>query len=221
MKNNAWSNSDNFKFYQNMPLEDFYQGAIEGGLDNCCDIEAIIKYINQASSILEVGAGYGRVLDYLINTKKTNAKLYAIERVPKLYDLLKEKFQGKIKVFCDDILRLDILTEKMDLIIIMWASICEFSQKEQLPLLTKLISYLNKNGRLILDTIPISCKTISASKIDNNNRIIEKNYGNDYVYIPSDEALSLYAKKLQINLAEKIIYETRTQKKRCLYVFEA
>jgi len=78
-----WQNDDNLLIYNAMPLSEFRNTAINGGLENGCALDQIAHYIFKASSILEVGAGYGRVIANLLN-KGYSGKLTAIERDVKL-----------------------------------------------------------------------------------------------------------------------------------------
>jgi len=88
----VWSNTDNTAIYENMPIDEFYKIAVLSGLDTGKDIEVIWKYIQSAKSILEVGAGYGRVLNHLI-TRGFNGTLSAVERSKKLSHWLKSQYQ--------------------------------------------------------------------------------------------------------------------------------
>lgn len=211
----SWTNSHNAIMYKNMPLSYFKKEAIEGGLDNGCDIKAIMQYIKNAQSILEVGAGYGRALNYIIKSK-FKGELVALEREPKLCKVLKKRFKTA-KIIGDDI-RYFKLEKKFDLIIWLWASLCEFSKNEQLPALNNLVQHLNPKGFLIFDIIPITDKTINTIDFDRHNRVIATPYGNDNQYHPSPNEIERYLQKLALLKKEILVYETKTNKKRNLYV---
>lgn len=219
MKINNWTNTDNKQLYEKMPLEFFRSVAAQGGLDNGCDIKAISNYIHAANSILEIGAGYGRVLDSLLHDLNYKNELYGIERNKKLYNFLKSKFK-EIKIICADIKEFSP-DSKFDLILCMWGGISEFTQDEQPKILAKLLSMLNKNGNLIFDTILPECKTIRANKADGNNYVIQTEYGNDFIYLPSMQEIQHYIKTLNSQLVEEIIYTTATGKERYLYVIKS
>lgn len=212
-----WSNSDNAAMYKKMPIDHLKKGATQGGLNNGCDIKAIVKYIKNAKSILEVGAGYGRTLNH-ITKNGFIGKLFALEREIKLCRFLKKQFP-QIPIIHADIRQFKI-KHRFDLILWMWASLGEFSQAEQLPTLKNLISHLNTDGFLIFDSIPISCKTISGIAYDKHNRVILTPYGNDYVYLPSSHEIKFYAQKLNLLQKEIITYKTKTKKKRNLHVLQ-
>jgi SAM-dependent methyltransferase len=200
-----------------MPIDCFKQKAVQGGLDNGCDVKAIKKYIKNAKSILEVGAGYGRVLNHIIKNG-FKGKLFALEREQKLCRFLEKQFLQAHIIRAD--IRQFIIKQKFDLILWMWASLTEFSQAEQLLALKNLTLHLKIGGFLILDLISINCKTIDAINYDGHNKIITTAYGNDFIYLPSHDEIKLYAQKLNLLKKEIIIYKTKTNKKRNLYVLQ-
>ena len=59
--------------------------------------------INFPNEILEIGAGTGNLTEFLINKKPK--KIYLIEKDKKLFDVLKSKFENKIEIFNEDILK--------------------------------------------------------------------------------------------------------------------
>jgi hypothetical protein len=72
-------NEFNIKAYNNeQALQCLQKIATIGGLDNCCDVKLIENYLYNANNILEVGAGYGRVLEHLIKIN-LEGKVYAVE----------------------------------------------------------------------------------------------------------------------------------------------
>lgn len=212
-----WSNLNNIEFYETLSPEYYYAVATQGGLDNYCDVNALLPYISKATSILEIGAGYGRVLKGILKTGY-NKSLYAVERSRKACKYLVENFSNAAKIICTDIN--DFKPEdKFDLILWMWAGLCEFAKDEQLPALSCLLPSLNIGGHIIIDLIPDEDKALNTTNFDLNNRVIETPFGKDYVYIPSKQELVNYQKSLNLKLLEMIIYKTRTDKKRNLYVY--
>jgi SAM-dependent methyltransferase len=212
-----WSNHDNENFYQKVRIEDFYQNAVQGGLDTGIDIKNLEKYINNTNSILEIGAGYGRVLSHILNRGYTG-KLVAIERNQKFCQFLQSQFHGRANIFCADIINFKY-DDKFDLILWMWGSICEFSKTEQAQVISHLGKMLNKNGHLILDTIPIECTSINAIALNPHDRVIETSYGKDYCYLPSDDEITQYAQQTGLIHHEDLIYYTTSNRKRRLSVF--
>lgn len=213
----AWSNSDNADFYKKISIDSFKTEAVQGGIDDGCDVAAATKYISNAKSILEVGAGYGRVIERLFHLG-VNGEIYAVERDPKLCDFLKQRYP-KITVFCEDIRRLK-LKNKVDLIMWMWASLCEFSKSEQPEIIKKLASFLNHNGIMVLELIPITDKTTNAINVDQHNRVKQSIHGYDYGYFPSSLEINNYINQAHLLQREIINYKTKTNKVRNLYIFQ-
>ena len=77
----SWENRDNVSFYEILPIEGFQEIASVCGLDTCCDVSAILSHLIDASSILEIGSGYGRVLSFLQNIG-LKGKLFGLEVPP-------------------------------------------------------------------------------------------------------------------------------------------
>jgi phospholipid N-methyltransferase len=214
----SWSNSDNIAFYENMPLQHCIDVVKDGGLDNNCDVTAAKQYIDAAHSILEIGAGYGRALQSIIDMGYKKKALFAIERDRKLYQHLIKRFPTSAEIIHSDIK--DFNTNyKFDLILWLWTGICEFSKNEQPQILSKLINFLTPRGHIIIDLIPVKCKALNTTNFDQSNRIIKTPFGVDYIYIPSEKELKQHAKTLGMKNTEVITYKTRTNKIRKLYIF--
>jgi len=211
----SWNNSHNRAMYRKMPIPYLAKGAIEGGLDDGCDVKAITIYIKKAKSILEAGAGYGRALQFII-ASDFSGRLYAVEREPKLCRFLRRKYP-QIKVICDD-MRHFKMKYKFDLILLLWASLSEFCKAEQLLTLKNFVAHLNRDGYLIFDSIPLGCKTIRAITYDKHNKVVKTPYGDDRIYLPSLQEIELYAQKLHLSVEKIITYKTKTNRKRNLYV---
>ncbi len=214
-----WKNEDNAYFYNSISENLLPSFAVRGGLDTGCDIDIVKKYIKKAHSILEVGAGYGRVIKYLIG-KNCQAKITAIERSLRFCKLLELHFDKNIKIVHADIQHYET-NETFDLILWMWSGICDFSKEEQFLVLKKLVGFLNK-GLIILDTMPESLQPLNAtsskSQIDQNCTIPGGNDSYLHVYTPSAEEIYNYAKKLELGFVRRVPYVTTTNRDRVLYI---
>jgi SAM-dependent methyltransferase len=213
-----WCNVDNIAFYNQLPFDEFYKAGAESGLNNGCDIKAIAHYVKRAQSILEVGAGYGRVITHILDMGYAG-KLVALERDPALCQLLKTQFNKKITVIQKDILAFHSKF-RFDLIVWMWASFSEFSKTEQLSALDRVTKHLEIKGYLILDIVPLSCKTTNTVDFNSQDKVIQTPFGDDYIYLPSPAELESYQKKLNLKKIETITYQTQTNKNRYLEVFQ-
>src|SRR5579871_1636617 len=61
-----WRNEDLIDFYEKIPLNIFRDFAIAGGFEEGCDVDLVYPYIADVGSVLDLGAGYGRVTKRLI-----------------------------------------------------------------------------------------------------------------------------------------------------------
>ena len=64
-----------------------------------------IGKINPKDEILEVGPGTGNLTNEIV--KKNPSKIFLVEKDRFLYKILKDKFKDKVKVFNEDILKID------------------------------------------------------------------------------------------------------------------
>lgn len=214
-----WSNTDNTQLYENLPLEEFYKIAFSGGLDTGKDIQMLMKYINSAGSILELGAGYGRILNHLI-TRGYKGKLTAIERSEKLVQWLQSQYQHCATIQHGSIMELNS-KEKYDLILWMWAGLAEFSKPEQMAVFEILAPCLTLHGKIIFDMIPHDKTAPNAIEVQPQEQIIKTNYGTDHCYVPSEEEIHFYAEHAHLKIAEKIPYQTLPNRTRWLYVLSS
>ncbi|MFN7096235.1 MAG: methyltransferase domain-containing protein [Gammaproteobacteria bacterium] len=212
----TWSNTDNIDLYENMPLDEFYKIAVTGGLDFGKDIDLIMPYIHSAESILEVGAGYGRVLNHII-TRGYSKKLACIERSKKLCQWLKSQYQHRATIHEGSIMTI-VSQEKYDLILWMWTGLTEFGQLEQPIVLKKLFEQLMVDGKIILDMVPLAEKPLNTLELTVQEHIIQTKYGIDHCYIPSEQQINNYAHQLGLKIIEKISYKSLPERTRLLYV---
>ena len=211
-----WKNHDNIHFYDAFPLEEFRKVAEARGLDTGCDVDLAMSLVPNAQSLLEVGAGYGRVLNHLIN-KNFAGELYAIERNKKLMHWLTSQFENKVTLIHADLISY-YFQRQFDAILWMWTGIIEHSRLEQPLTVSRLANCLSPNGAFIIDTIPLNEEIFNVTDIEEQNIIVETKYGNDYVYVPTAEQIKEYAIKANLQVREIIHYKTRLDQKRMLHI---
>jgi phospholipid N-methyltransferase len=199
-----------------VPLDEFYKNAVIGGLDSGKDIDVIMPYVNAAESILEVGAGYGRVLNHLI-TRGYKGKLSGIERSGKLCKWLNSQYQQRVMILKGSLMTITH-QEKYDLILWMWTGLAEFSKDEQITGLKKMLQYLNPEGKIILDMVPLTEKTLNTVALTVQEHIFETKYGTDHCYLPSEEEITGYAHAIGLNKVEKIAYKPLPERTRLFYI---
>jgi SAM-dependent methyltransferase len=145
-----WSNKDNFNFYQTTPVKDLKAAAKVCGINTGCDIKILHPLIHQAKNILEIGAGYGRSIEFFYHFG-CKGDITAIERCEDFCTYLQKKYKN-LNIIQEDICHFSS-NKKFDLITWLWSGIGEFSPPEQLSLLSKFITMLNPNGILAVDIV--------------------------------------------------------------------
>lgn len=213
----TWCNASNNQFYESLKAEGLkYYAKEKAGLDTGCDLDMITSYLEAATSILEVGAGYGRVLNYILKNN-FSASVTAIERCKTLFDHLKLNYGNKV-----NLIKLDInhchIQKNFDLILFLWSGIADFSSKEQLLVIKKLARLLTPSGKLILDIIPPNITPLGA--IDQNKKNFCLNIYNfiNNIYIPNNNEIEKYAEEADFKNIQHLKYKTRTNRKRFLYI---
>lgn len=215
--NNTWSNADNHSFYDNAEviLTDWSK---MGGLTNCPDLKAISAYIQKANTLLELGAGFGRVMQYLSN-HYPDKQLFAIERSQQLYTKLQQLNLPNTTLYHSDIQKFNS-NLKYDLILWMWSGLTDFAKDEQQNIIGHIQKFLTATGYFIIETFPHDVTPANGSIEDNQNYTLTAENKQLHGYIPSPQEMQTYADALNLNLIELIHYTTDSGRKRKLYVLQ-
>ena len=213
-------NDSNRIFYNTVPLEVFQSLTQQGGFDECIDLELIEKHIAASASIMEVGAGYGRCVDFLLK-KKQEAKILAIEQSPQLSKVLLDKYknQPKVQVLHEDIKTL-VLSDKMDIVLWLFSGMLDFGKEEQPVVLKRLRSFLKDDGKLFID-IPQLAELTVAKYTSAQDIVMETPYGNITTFLPAWRDIENYASQAGFSKVSVIHYNTSTEKKRSIFTLEA
>lgn len=179
----------------------------KSGLDDNADLKLIWPLIKHSNSILEVGAGYGRALEFLMN-KNYQGKISALERSKKLFQTLLARYPENVHLFNESIQKFN--TGKYDAVLWLWAGVSDFSEDEQITTIGLLADLLEPGGQLIIDTMT----QLNNEKFHNHSFCI----GPDRIHrcIPSSSAMIHNAHSARLNVTQKIEYGS-TEMKRCLY----
>jgi SAM-dependent methyltransferase len=149
----TWTNYDNNYFYETVTPAGLAQLAIKSGLDLCCDVELLRPYWENAKSLLEIGAGYGRVIQYLIDNE-FKGKITAVERSQAFMKWLRLNFSKVATLKNLDIHDCSQIHDRFDTILFLWSGIADFTLKEQNKIISNLCKLLQPGGRLIFDNVP-------------------------------------------------------------------
>lgn len=213
-------NQSNKVFYHKVPLEVFQALTKDGGFDRCLDLELIKEQVFPTATVLEVGAGYGRCIDFLL-AHAHQGVIHAVEQSTSLVEVLKEKYaaQGQVKIHATDIQAL-ALPEKVDVVFWLFSGMLDFSKEEQPQLLKLLRVFLKDKGMLFLD-IPQLAELTIAKYTGSQDIVMETPYGNIVTYIPSFPEMEDYARQAGFAKVTVTPYETATGKKRSMYRLDA
>jgi len=210
-------NDKNFDFYNKIGVDSLMELAIRGGFSTHRDLEVVEQFIKNEDSILELGAGYGRCLDYLL-VKGHTGPITAIEQSQNLMNYLQKRYGQRVSIIKGDLKIVDAEI-KVDVALWMWSGILDFSREEQLEVITKIFGWLNPGGRLIIDVPKIGFKTI-ADHTDEQHIKLHSPYGDMECYIPSHSDIEQYASNAGFINFDEIHYDTVTEKQRTIFVMK-
>lgn len=143
-----WCNADNADIYHNMPIRYLKSLAKKIGLDDHCDLKQIAPYIERSRRVLEIGCGYGRVIEGL---QKINPALdiTVVEREPKFVEHVQTEYPN-VHCIAEDILTAE-LKGSYDLVLMMWSTVSEFSHSEIEKLMELLKGARNESSVIIFE----------------------------------------------------------------------
>lgn len=211
------SNDDNIAFYNGMEEERFRGFSQILGMDAGNDISAIYPQIKEAEVLVELGSGYGRVINNLLQRGYQN-KLIAIEVVKPFVEILKRKFTGKVEIVHQNIKTLQ-LEVKADAILWMWSGILELPVKEQLRAVQWSYEHLKEGGKLIIE-IPYQKIHYIGQMSEQKLVKVETEWGVLHAYLTNGEEITQYAQACGFKTVEEIVYKTGKDVERAIYVLE-
>lgn len=212
-----YNNDYDLKFFNQISHDDFINLAETCSVDDNCDIAQTMPYIKPNSTILDFGAGYGRVIEFLTR-HLPKAKLYSIETCERLYKLVARKYPNCTTIY-GNILDDDnpLQSIEYDNALIMWGTITSFAKQEQYLLVKRLCQSLKKNGLLFID-VPIIGKVNHINEI---NSIINNCNGNSlYFHMPTKKDIAIYTKENKVTLTKTIKYTTKKKSSRLIYILK-
>ena len=209
-------NDNNIDFYRNIKIETFQHLATVIGLDSGIDVDLIYPYLKDSQNLVELGAGYGRVIKALL-AKGFKGKITAIERVPELIAYLEQNIPEIVVFQQQDFKHLE-LTTKPSVITWLWSGILELSQDEQREIIKYLYKLLADKGLLVVE-IPRQVKFVGIH-VGEQKVKVETEWGTINAYLPRHEEMIEYAKAAGFLDTQLIEYKTVTQLERSLYLFK-
>ncbi len=209
------NNDKNIDFYNNIGVDPFKIMAEIGGFDSFIDLELAYEYIKNTNAVVELGAGYGRCIDFL-KKKKYKGKIYAVEYSNTLAMHLKDNYTPHATILQQDIKKLKLPT-KVDIALWMWSGFIDFTESEQQECIEIVCGQLNEGGKIIMDLPRFGVQTF-AQHADKQHIHFESPYGNLDCFIPNLENIEKYAQKAGFKKVAMKDYKTATEKERSLYI---
>lgn len=211
-------NKTNKLFYNQVPLEVFKGMAKQGGFAEHKDLKLISSQIPADAKVLELGAGYGRCVDFLLE-KNHSGQIIAIEQSPSLIDVLNEKYKtiSNVIVIQDDLNSTKTVFEA-EIVLWIFSGLLDFSRDEQLSVLKKIRSWIVNEGKLFVDIPQLTNLTI-ARYTTKQDVVMDTPYGSIETFLPSADDIIAYASAAGYAGITAVDYDTDTGKKRTMYTF--
>jgi hypothetical protein len=211
----------NISFYENLELSKYQDFAKVSGLSDREDVLALLPYLSNAQSILEVGAGFGRAVDALL-CFCPNAKITALEICSHMCHYMQRRYVDdfNVRVVQADFLGSSLTHYSYDLVTMFWSTLTSFSIDEQQRCFYRMANLLTKNGKFALDLFQGSnSKEHQGLKKDaiKNGVYTTQVLGRKVCgWILSDEVLKEMAAKAGLKLIDQIDYEAHDVSRRFL-----
>jgi len=209
-------NDKNVDFYRNIKLETFKHLATVIGLDTGIDVDVIYPFIKDADTLVELGAGYGRVIKALLQ-RGFKGKIIAIERITALIEHLSQNIPEIVVLQQQDFKHLQ-LAIKPAVITWMWSGILELSKDEQIAMIQHLYELVAEKGCLIVE-IPRKVKFIGVH-VGEQKVKVETEWGTIEAYLPRHEEMLEYGQLAGFSEIQLFEYQTTTKLERSIYMFK-
>lgn len=212
------TNRDNHPHYDRMSVEILRSFAERTGLIPPIDVYRILAELGYVpSSVLEIGAGTGRVVDALLD-KVVGAKIFAAERTPNYITSLYDQYAAidRVEILVGDVS--SITLPRVDLTLWLWSGIAEFGPEEQ-PFILKRLAACSRRT-VVLETPREGAATI-VHRSEGQWHIYGWGDGTEYRwYVPTANELLAYAMSANLRVRDKIEYTTLTDRHRTLYFLD-
>ncbi len=212
-----WRNLDNVHgFYEYISTEVMETFHVSSGI-GYRDLEVILPMLSDVSSILEVGAGSGRVLRFL-QKYFPDKKVVAIEQVPVYYDFLVDHYGDYANIIHGDIMRYKPCCQ-FECILQMWAGICDFNINEQQALLNKFARLLKEGGFVAVESLLRSTESNHSQVIVTGASEHQIKYGEGLIncYVADTKLMIAMAKDAGFSTITPLYYYPQG-KKRIVYI---
>ncbi|MDO8953533.1 MAG: class I SAM-dependent methyltransferase [Gammaproteobacteria bacterium] len=211
-----WANADNKEFYENFSFKDYQKYLTLAGLASSPDVILIKDLILSAKSILDVGPGYGRVIEFAKNLGYQK-QITAVEFSDALVTNLQKKFVDD-KIIHGDFLKF-ATDNKFDLILMMWTTLSVFNPfDEQQACFYQCAKMLSDDGYCVIDMLlSNSAEEAITNKASQYYVTHAGNNTTHYAYGQSILEIMDYVAKAGLAIRQIKEYKAATAK-RCLVI---
>lgn len=212
------TNTKNRYFYEDSPLNYLNDEFItKAGLLSNSDMNIVFRYIkkHKNKTVLEVGAGLGRVLEFLLKMKY-DGDIVAIDYCKQYASYLEEKYASikNIKIINDNIFN---CFHYVDFSLLMFSVLLDYDAEEQKRLIKHLTSITN--NAIFID-LPECISQSNMTHQEGQCVSISTNWAISSGYFPSKAEILDSFIGSNFVLAKEARYKTQNQRKRILYIFE-
>ncbi len=211
----------NILFYEKLELSKYEDFAKASGVGDREDVLALLPYLANSKSILEVGAGFGRAVDALL-CFCPEAKITALEVCSHMCHFMQRRYfdDFNVRVVQADFLGSSLPHHAFDLVTFFWSTLTSFSVEEQQRCFYRMANLLTKDGKFAIDLF-------ESSKSKEHQGVVNAQTGarvlmtevlgrRAFGCFVSDETLIQMAKKAGFSLVETLPYQAHQVKRRFL-----
>lgn len=204
----------NLEFYRKMELSKFRYFAEIIGMDSCQDLKTLDSYLQKAQNILELGAGYGRALEWL--TAHSQANIQAVERADSLVTHLQHSFGDRVAISQSDI-RDFVPPQQFDVILWLWSGILELTEGDQKGCIEHYYRYVAPGGFMVIETPYKSIHKVGTLE-DPKHIKVETDWGVLHAYFIDQQEITQYALEAGFSDVQTIVYQTGKGISRVIYL---
>lgn len=213
-----YTNKENFGFYQGIGIETFLDHAKRSGMELCPDMKLCWDELKDKDSVLEIGAGYGRCVKFLLD-KGFKGAIYALEQSDALLGYLRNHFAAENVTPIENDLQHYAPPQKIGAALWMWSGILDFSPEEQARMVKHIYNMLENDGVLVVETPKMGIKTFGDHD-DPQHLHVDAPYGRLDCYIPTADEMRQYSNSAGFSSFEQKDYKTSTEKERSLFILK-
>lgn len=168
------------------------------------DLQLLLPYFKQVDTILEVGPGFGRVLDFLLQNCLP-LSVSAVETSSIFCDYLSRRYLADVTLHHRNILQFDS-DHQFDMVLLLWSTIVDFVAFEQQQLIDKLSHVLSDDGFLAIDMLIDPLRSGSATDYSGRELSIDDGMIRHRGYLPTKNELNAMAHNAGLELFDAIEY---------------